>query len=197
MGQSSRGFSVHSAIQNLKPRPLLLRPRPLYRALLVQTRISHTSHKSRVTASILALLVAQAIRWHYSASVWSRRFVVAFEMVWGGCNPCNPPPRSAHEERDTVIQNITADTLNIIRDGSLIRNCGERLWYRVSLAKPDPYVGGEGLVNCYISSCTAASYTAVPIRFALRHKLRRCFRFTRKVCPLVLYCTSIEWPIST
>ena len=64
----------------------------------MQTRISHTSHKSRVTASILALLVAQAIRWHYSASVWSSRFVVAFEMVWGGvATPVTPPPpRSAH-----------------------------------------------------------------------------------------------------
>ena len=27
--------------------------------------------------------------------------------------------------------------------------------------------GGEGLVNCYISSCTAVSYTAVPIRLQL------------------------------
>ena len=56
---------------------------------------AHTSHKSRVTASVLAQLVAQAIRWRYSQA-WIRRCVVAFEMVWGGCNPSNPPPRSAH-----------------------------------------------------------------------------------------------------
>ena len=50
---------------------------------------AHTSHKSRVTASVLALLVAQTIRWRYSASVGQAIYVVTFEMVWGGC-------RSAH-----------------------------------------------------------------------------------------------------
>ena len=81
----------------LRPRPLLLRPRPLYCVLVVQTRIQATSHESP-QASVLALLVAQAIRWRYSQA-WSRRCVVAFEMVWGGCNPSTPPPpppRSAH-----------------------------------------------------------------------------------------------------
>ena len=43
------------------------------------------------------------------------------------------------EKRDEVIQNITADILNILRDGSLTRNCGQGLWYQVAyLNMSDP-----------------------------------------------------------
>ena len=45
------------------------------------------------------------------------------------------------EKRDDVIQNITADILNNLRDGSLIHNnyCGQGLWYQVAyLNMSDP-----------------------------------------------------------
>ena len=38
---------------------------------------------------------------------------------------------------------------------------------RDSLARPDPYTGGEGLVTCYTRSCTSVSYRPAPIRLQL------------------------------
>ena len=37
----------------------------------------------------------------------------------------------------------------------------------VSLAQPDPYAGGEGLVTCYTRSCSAVVYRPAPIRLQL------------------------------
>ena len=37
----------------------------------------------------------------------------------------------------------------------------------LSLAEPDPYTGGEGLVTCYTRSCSGALYGAAPIRLQL------------------------------
>ena len=85
----------HICARKFKTTPSFTLTSPTLRALYSSAN-AHTSHKSRVTASVLALLVAQAIRWRYSQA-WSRRCVVAFEMVWRGCNPSNPPPRSAHD----------------------------------------------------------------------------------------------------
>ncbi len=36
-----------------------------------------------------------------------------------------------------------------------------------SLAQPDPYAGGEGLVTCYTRSCSAVAYRPAPIRLQL------------------------------
>ena len=38
---------------------------------------------------------------------------------------------------------------------------------RISLAEPDPYARGEGLVTCYTRSCSGALYRAAPIRLQL------------------------------
>ena len=39
--------------------------------------------------------------------------------------------------------------------------------HTVSLAQPDPYVGGEGLVTCYTRSCPAVACRPAPIRLQL------------------------------
>ena len=37
----------------------------------------------------------------------------------------------------------------------------------ISLAQPDPYARGEGLVTCYTRSCSAVAYRLAPIRLQL------------------------------
>ena len=38
---------------------------------------------------------------------------------------------------------------------------------KISLAQPDPYAGGEGLVTCCTRSCSAVAYRPAPIRLQL------------------------------
>ena len=48
-----------------------------------------------------------------------------------------------------------------------------------SLAEPEPYVGGEGLVTCYTRNCSGTLHRAAPIRlqhYSLPHSWCGCFR---------------------